>query len=108
MEVKKLIEDLAALFPQFEQEWREDTDGDTWDHTLHSVWMSFAPLCQNYLEAAPNKTRDQFCQLVNEQVAAGGGYENAVSTCLLEHASQLGVRKLIQSHLSEDAKRELR
>jgi hypothetical protein len=41
-------------------------------------------------------------------VAAGGEKENAISTCLLEHASQVKVRNIIRPHLSAAAKEELR
>jgi hypothetical protein len=40
--------------------------------------------------------------------AAGAEKENAISTCLLEHASQVKVRNIIHPHLSAAAKEELR
>jgi hypothetical protein len=49
-----------------------------------------------------------FCTLINGCVSAGGDMENAVCTCLLEHASQVGIAKTIRPHLSEAAKAEMR
>jgi hypothetical protein len=41
-------------------------------------------------------------------VAAGSEQENAISTCLLEHASQAKVKKIISPFLNAAAKKELR
>jgi hypothetical protein len=46
--------------------------------------------------------------MINAMVEAGGERENAISTCLLEHASQVKLRAIIRPYLSEAAKRELR
>jgi hypothetical protein len=60
-----------------------------------------------YLQAAPARV-GRFCDLVNAMVAAGAEKENAISTCLLEHASQVRIRNIIRPHLSAAAKGELR
>lgn len=108
MDANQLVDDLAKLFPQFEAEWYESTEGDPWSHTLHAVWMSFAPFCRGYLESATKRDQIKFCKLINQHVSEGGNSENAVSTCLLEHASQIGIRTLVRKHLSPKAKLELR
>ncbi len=50
----------------------------------------------------------QFGAIVNAEIAAGSERNNAVSTCLLEHASQVSVKKLISPLLSAAARKELR
>ena len=94
---------LTKMFPAFanELEGEEIT-------SYHQVIQRLAPMVSGYLQSAPKKTVQRFCEVVNEMVAAGGERENAVSTCLLEHASQVKVRKIISSHLSAAAKQQLR
>ena len=70
--------------------------------------MRLTPVITDYLRAAPKQTVEAFCALVNNMVAAGGVKENAISTCLLEHASQVQVRSIIRPYLSVAAIHEPR
>lgn len=97
-----LAETLKGMFPEFASE----LDGDEMA-SYHQVVQRLAPVVAGYLEGSPTQVA-QFCKLVNAMVAAGAEKENAISTCLLEHASQVKVRNLIRPHLSAAAKRELR
>ena len=98
-----LAETLTKLFPQFAAELDEE------DLTsYHLIIQSLAPVVTGYLERAPTSTLERFCELVNALVAEGGERANAISTCLLEHASQLKLRKLIRPYLSAVARQELR
>ena len=99
----RLAERLVRLFPAFAAEL-----GGEEIHTYHQVIRCLAPVVGGYLRASPERTVKQFCELVNAMAAAGGETENAISTCLLEHASQVEVRKIISPHLGAVAKRELR
>lgn len=94
---------LAKFFPMFSEELL-DEEADSY----HSVLMLFAPLSAQALELADERTIRRFCDLINQMVSAGGELENAVSTCFLEHASQIGVREIIRPFLNRDAKAELR
>jgi hypothetical protein len=113
---EELIQQLVALFPSFVDEYKvADVDEDKeFDYgfesplTLHRVWMDFAPVAQKHLTHASERVLVKFCALVNDEVAAGSDRENAVSTCFLEHASQVSVRKLIKPLLSSEARKELR
>jgi len=98
----ELAKALGTMFPAFSSEL-EDEEVTSY----HQVIQRLAPVIAGYLQAAPNQVRG-FCELVNALVAAGAEKENAISTCLLEHASQVKVGNLIRPHLSEAAKLELR
>jgi hypothetical protein len=75
--------------------------------SYHQVIQHLAPMITGYLQGSPAQVED-FCDLVNAMFAAGAEKENAISTCLLEHASQVKVRNIIRPHLSAAAKEELR
>jgi hypothetical protein len=107
---RNLVLEIIRLFPAFEQEWDEGKSYgyNSGDFKLHTVFLSFAPKSNEFLKNAKPTQIKAFCSLINSLVLKGGDYENAVSTCFLEHASQLGVRKLLEPHLSPEAKKELR
>ena len=94
---------LTEMFPAFAEEFA----GEEIDR-YHQVLQRLTPVITGFLEASSEQTLRDFCDLVNSLVAAGGERENAISTCLLEHASQVNVRSLIEPHLSDEAKVELR
>lgn len=97
-----LAETLKSMFPDFASEL-EDEEVTSY----HQVIQRLAPVITGYLQAAPAHV-GRFCDLVNAMVAAGAEKENAISTCLLEHASQVKVRNIIRPHLSAAAKGKLR
>jgi hypothetical protein len=104
-----LVAALIKLFPAFRDEW----DGDEGHSgirlgSFHTVFMELAPVCSGYLAEASPRTVAAFCTIINTFVASGGAMENAASTCLLEHASQVGIAETIKPHLSKAAKAELR
>jgi len=99
----RLVERLVKLFPTFAAE----IEGEE-IRNYHQVIRLLAPVVGGYLRASPERTVKRFCELVNAMADAGGEAENAVSTCLLEHASQVQVRTIISPHLNATAKRELR
>jgi len=106
---KDLVSALIDLFPGFREEWDEGEGyGGVGQYNFHTVFMELAPVCSGYLAEATPRTVEAFCALINALVAGGGDVENAVSTCLLEHASQVGIAKTIKAHLSQAAKAELR
>ncbi|WP_078119467.1 DUF7674 family protein [Thiosocius teredinicola] len=106
----ELVDRLIALFPRFFEEWNggEEYGYEDGDFSYHSVISTFAPLSAEYLnESQPKKTK-AFSELLNYAVENGGALENAVSTCLLEHASQLGIRGTLLPYLCPKARQELR
>jgi hypothetical protein len=98
-----LAEQLVGLFPQFSAEL-EDEEIENY----HQVIQRIAPVLAGYLLTSTERTARKFCELVNAMADAGGEKENAITTCLLEHASQVRVRKIIRPHLGVAARRELR
>jgi len=103
---KELVAALIELFPAFRDEC--ESFGDTGVYGFHAVFSELAPSCLGYLDASTPRTIEAFCALVNQCVVDGGELENAVSTCLLEHASQIGIAKIIRPYLSPAAKADLR
>lgn len=99
----ELLATLTALFPEFASEFAADEEVTT----HHQVVLRLAPTITGYLRDRAVLVKP-FCDLVNAMVAAGGDKESAISTCLLEHASQANLRKTIRPHLSKAAKEQLR
>lgn len=99
----ELLATLSALFPEFASEFGADEEVTT----HHQVVLRLAPMITAYLRDRPALVKP-FCDLINAMVAAGGAKENAISTCLLEHASQISLRKTIRPHLTAAAKEQLR
>ncbi len=98
-----LAERLSALFPLFAGELA----GEELEN-YHQVIQLLTPRITGYLEHSSNRTIEKFCVIVNEMAEAGGEKENAISTCLLEHASQLRLRRMIWPYLGVAARRELK
>jgi hypothetical protein len=106
---KDLVVAIIDLFPGFRDDWDEGEGyGEIGQYNFHAVFMELAPVCSGYLAVASPRKVQAFSALINDLVASGGDMENAVSTCLLEHASQVGIAKTIKPHLSQEARAELR
>ena len=99
----QLFERLVDFFPSFLAEFQDEEI-----ESYHQVVTKLTPVITGYLRGSPDRTIREFCHVVNLMVDAGGDRENAISTCFLEHASQVRVAKLIRPHLGETAKKELR
>jgi hypothetical protein len=98
----ELLAILAAMFPTFASEF----DADEEITTYHQVVRRLTPVITSYLKETPTQAAP-FCDLVNAMVPAGGEQENAIDNCLLEHASQVSLRKVIRPHLSAAAATQL-
>jgi len=105
---RDLVDHLVGIFPAFVHEWDEgEAFGYSGGDSFHAVFLTFVPKCHEFLErATPNQTKE-FCRLINHLVERGGDLCNAISTCFLEHASQIGIGKTLWSHLSKAARREV-
>ncbi len=93
---------LVELFPDFGAEPADETE------SYHRVMMDLAPFVTRYLEQGSPGTAEAFGQLVNRMAGAGGDQQNAIETCLLEHASQLRFARLLRPHLDDRTRRALR
>jgi hypothetical protein len=98
-----LVDRLTQLFPALTGEF-EDEPVESYHQVIQLVAHRFAAL----LGASSERATKDFCALINAMVSKGGDQENAISTCLLEHASQVGIRVLIRPFLTPAAKSELR
>jgi len=106
---RELVNQLIDILPALAKEWNEgEVFSANRECTYHVVFLSFGPKSLRLLDAATTKQIKEFCVLINYAVEKGGELENAVSTCFLEHASQIGVRKMLKPYLSAKAKGELR
>jgi hypothetical protein len=106
----QLVACLVGLFPGFADIW---DDGESYgyengEYSYHCVLQIFAPVSNALLSQATDKQIREFCSLIDYMVEEGGILENAISTCFLEHASQVDAYKFIKPLLSPRAKAELR
>jgi hypothetical protein len=105
----QLVHSLIMIFPEFTKEWdKGESYGCDRDYNFHTVLLAFAPVSHAILSGAAPGQIKKFCELINLMVEIPGEIENAVATCFLEHASQVGVHKIIEPYLSKKAKQELR
>jgi hypothetical protein len=98
-----LAKRLTGMFPPFASELQDEEIT-----SYYQVVLRLTPVVTEYLQMTSAQTVKAFCEMINAMVEAGGERQNAISTCLLEHASQIELRAIIGLHLSEAAKRELR
>lgn len=92
---------LIRMFPNFASQ------SDSAE-TYHQVVAELSPHIARDLEQGCERSARDSCALVNSMFEAGGSQRNAIETCLLEHASQVGCAKLLMPHLSPAARKELR
>jgi hypothetical protein len=98
-----LAKRLTELFPPFAVELQGEEIS-----SYHQLVLWLAPVLNEYLHKSSAHTIEDFCKMINRMVAVGGEKENAISTCLLEHASQMNIDAIIRAHFSGAAKREFR
>ncbi len=105
----ELVKRLIEIFPAFAGDWDqgEGFGYSKGEYSYHSVFLTLGPKSLKLLSEATRKQMQEFCALIDYSVERGSDLENAASTCFLEHASQLGVRKLIQPFLSRKAEGQL-
>jgi hypothetical protein len=99
----ELADRLVELFPSFAPELENEAT-----ESYHQVIQRLTPVITGYLAESSDHVLRQFCDLVNSLADSGGEKENAIATCLLEHASQVKLRKLISPYLTGAARKELR
>lgn len=104
---EQLQQALIELYPRFSEEVEDDYDELYNPLTYHRIWMEFSPIAYDFLSKASTKELREFCSVIERSIAGGEKQENAVSTCFLEHGTQLGVKKIIKPYLSEAASKEL-
>jgi hypothetical protein len=98
-----LADRLVELFPALAREFDVETV-----ESYHQVILLVSHRFAELLRVSPGRVTRDFCALINAMVAKGGDQANAVSTCLLEHASHVRIRSAISPFLTPAAKSELR
>ena len=100
---EKIKEKIITIFPEFKNEFEEDEE-----ITFHCIFLTLSPISNVLFSSATQKQIKEFCSILNSGIQNGGEFEDAISTCFLEHASQINIRNIIKPHLSKEAKNELR
>jgi len=96
-------DELVKLWPVFL------TDEDALEaDTFHALVTAFTPYLNLVLSDYTPREARAFGKLVNRMVEAGGSQQNAIETCYLEHASQIGCTKALKPHLNAASRKELR
>lgn len=102
----ELILELQRVFPDF----RVATEGHDEMYnpiSLHTVMMDFAYWIGISLPTATQKQVEDLGGWLDSAVESGGNLENAVSTCLLEHAFRLNIEKRLRPHINAATKRAM-
>lgn len=103
----QLQQALIELYPPFSEEVEDDYDELYNPLTYHRIWMEFSPSAYNFLSKVSKRAVKEFCSVIEHSIDGGEEQANAVSTCFLEHGTQLAVKKIIKPYLSEAANKEL-
>jgi hypothetical protein len=100
----KLLDALAAIFPEFRAEWEPDEV----PATFHEVMLRFTPFFGPRATTVSPRELSRLGELISESVGRDGPLSNAVATCLLEHLHQVDAWRALKPHLSERARRQSR
>jgi len=106
----ELFAELVKIFPAFCDQWDggEAFGYENGGFSYHSIMLTFGPRSKKlFAQASPDQLK-RLCAFIDSAVAQGGAIENAVSTCFLEHATQIGIRSYIRPYLSPKARCNLR
>jgi len=103
---------LCTIFPAFVASWAEEeapatdglVDGVYYEWTHHAVLRNFLEFFASNRESFTAKQLHTFGEWVNHAVSKEDELENAISTCFLEHAKQIGINRVIGPYLSAKAK----
>ena len=97
---EELLERLIAIFPEYQTAHRPLHDNAP---SFHSVLIQFSTFFGGPAGSMSERQLRSLGELVNAAMEAGGRLENAFATCLLEHAEQIGVWKVLRPFLSKPA-----
>jgi hypothetical protein len=105
----EVLEYAVSIFPEFRNEWENENpyikeDGS---YSIHSVYMVLLGYVSARKSSFNSKQFKQLATLINGAVAAGGNSENAISTCFLEHANQVGLSSVLKPLLEREVKKRL-
>lgn len=99
---------LQELLPGFDHSWEDEDMWSGLGRSYHAVVRDLADHFGKVCPSLNDKQLSQFAAWINGTVESGGKLENAVGTCFLEHAGQLGIYHALVPHLSPLAKASAR
>ena len=105
---EEMLLQLQELFPDFSHSWDDEDEWTGLGRSFHSVARELAHFFPLQGSSLTDKELHAFAEWINGMAAAGGDLENAISTCFLEHSTQLGVYRLLAPHLSSHVKASAR
>jgi hypothetical protein len=109
---QETLHQLCAIFPAFEASWAEEkappedglVEGVYYEWSHHAVLRKFLEyFAMNHGSFSAKQLR-VFGAWVNRAVSVNDDLENAVSTCFLEHARQVGIDRVLGPYLLSRAK----
>ena len=95
-----LLERLVTIFPEYRATRRPLHDDAP---TFHSVLVEFSTFFGSPACSMSEHQLRSFGELVSAAMETGGRMENAFASCLLEHAEEIGVWKVLRPFLSKTA-----
>jgi hypothetical protein len=101
---------LSEIFPGFRDHWNDKDNPfvqDDGSFGYHAVMLNFNDFLAG-VESWSNEQLKRFSEVLNAAVTRDDDLENAVSTCFLEHMHQMKMTKLLNPHLTAQAKRKSR
>ena len=109
---QETLRQLCAIFPAFEASWADEeappedglVEGVYYEWSHHAVLHNFLEyFAMNHESFTANQLR-ALSEWVNRAVSVDDDMENAVTTCFLEHARQVGIDRVLRPFLSSKAK----
>ena len=107
----QVLDFLSELFPGFRESWDEDENpyiNPDGRFSIHSVFIEFTDFFGRYVQNPEKPRLVALANFINQGMAADPSFENAVSTCFLEHLHQIRAKKILKPFLGPQAKSQLR
>jgi hypothetical protein len=109
---QETLRQLSEIFPDFEASWAEEeappedglVDGVYYEWTHHAVMHNFLAYFSCHQEQFTVKQLRDIGKWMDRAASEDDDLANAVSTCFLEHARQVGVNGILWPHWSRKTK----
>jgi hypothetical protein len=103
-----LRDQISAIFPSFRKAWDSKDNPFIQDDGTFSYHGVMLALNDHFAELGPlsEVQIEGFSALLNSAVTTSDVFENAVSTCFLEHMHQMKLTKVLGPHLTREAKKK--
>lgn len=105
---EEMLQQLQKLLPGFDHSWEDEDQWPGLRRSFHAVSGDLTDYFKAHCLSLTQRQLAAFADWINCMVEVGGHWENAVSTCFLEHSGQLGFYKVLAPHLTAMAKASAR